>query len=1465
MQPPYWSSQPHHHQRHQPFDTTSQAPYAGMEYTAQEEGGYDDYPTNYSGSGTPAFDPFSGVVWVPDPPPPPQRPPQAPVLLTPGSASCYYGPELYFPAGAYVDQEHEGGAGGGGGGDYPTPLTPNNNNNTAVYHHHQNAYSYPYHTTTTLHQPPLYEPAHPPPGRQLETSSAAAAGEPYHQHVDKRARIDPQRYPKQEEDETAGGEISSRRSSLAVEAITAAGGGGGEVDSYFHLRPTNTNSLALHSGGGAAYRLDSRAAGLEDGGGGERGRAQAPFATGSGSSSHHNQGPPPSSLFHQQQQLPHFPSQQQQQNHRAFQARPAQQQQQQQQRPPSSSASSSTTTSSSYRAAAHRPPPVPYSAAAPGSGSASGGAAGAAGSGSGSGGSASTLASATSAASAASANSSLSSMLTATTTSSAGGGGGSSVPRLEDNTQSHSQSHSQQARTRSSFDAGAGGSTSSSSSSRFRSHANSHDKDNEYEHEYGNANTNRDAAMMSQTSSPLAPASGSSATIAASVSAASASKGNGPAAHCSTGGGTESEEGAVTATHQQQQQQHQPESTPCSSSLPPPQQQQQQWKYHQQPSPSHQPQQRQQQQDRPQQQSAPSSQVAKSEKSCKACRIRKVRCSRTWPSCGRCTEKNLECHYGNLIPIDLVRGMHPDSRVAELEARIKLLEHELAMRDSLANVSRDGGRSGSPKVARLSAPERGGAFDPSTMPPPPGPTPGGPPTPRPSFSNSTPSSSFGPFYAPAHDNINEPSRSLPFSSPLLPPPTRTSLGLSTCATPLQVEFGRTAYRTLLHTFWDRLADPEDTTGARRRHVEAVVASAKERAERLRNAKLLRCGGGGESSSHQHHHDRGFGFEIPAERRSKDEAGGPESEEDLFERMAREDLLRVQELKELPIEKLAQNPEWTRIAVWAVLDAHWATCSSNVPTLRPFHVPLRQARLYTRLDSLSPSERCIVLAFCAVGVRSTAYVGLLGLRGGPTMGGAKEAEDGEQEDEEEHLGLKRELVARSFREMMVNMYGRLEIAYGEANKDALEASLILALVSAWNELVPHYSRSLIRTAIAQYKELFDNAAALAQPDDVEAERDDLLMMYALPLLHIDSTTAAYLRAAPIITDSDLEIYFAPFRIPLFRKFDAKDGPGQLDLHEEMRPWMDVDRIGDADHSQHILASMVIYQWVSACLRWCAQMSCPSEIRRPLPPEALETLFGHLSKIHGTIQNMQYHLVQTDGAPHASCLAPSPDGDTADHIHLRWLTRLDRETDDATWLIYSIISERLVREEMEIDDGGMHSTAIKAEDERLDIGWLKACESRVRKGFKLAAFYFNFFTISPDPHQTHHLACSLELIPNWTFLATQRFIPADSNVQQAPYYSGLRSKSDELTETELDWIERGLELAQKYHPVAERRLIEMRSYRLAEKKRLELLAAEGVPVPVSRAGALPPPRLGQKSPLSFQEAMKRALTQTVPSWA
>ncbi|KPV76133.1 uncharacterized protein RHOBADRAFT_66329 [Rhodotorula graminis WP1] len=183
------------------------------------------------------------------------------------------------------------------------------------------------------------------------------------------------------------------------------------------------------------------------------------------------------------------------------------------------------------------------------------------------------------------------------------------------------------------------------------------------------------------------------------------------------------------------------------------------------------------------------------------------------------------------------------------------------------------------------------------------------------------------------------------------------------------------------------------------------------------------------------------------------------------------------------------------------------------------------------------------------------------------------------------------------------------------------------------------------------------------------------------------------------------------------------------------------------------------------------------------------------------------------------------------------------------------------------------------ERVDVGWLERCEGHVRQGLKRAAFYFNCFVLSPDPHQTHHLALELELIPSWTFLAAQRFTSSSSSSASTWASScggGPSRKADELSETELGWIERGLEVASLYHPVAERRLVELRAYREAERVRVAHLVGAGASAAsfFSTSTSLPGTRpilkhagssqeSGRK--LDFQEAMREALAQTVPSWA
>ncbi|BGP06328.1 hypothetical protein JCM10049v2_002149 [Rhodotorula toruloides] len=717
---------------------------------------------------------------------------------------------------------------------------------------------------------------------------------------------------------------------------------------------------------------------------------------------------------------------------------------------------------------------------------------------------------------------------------------------------------------------------------------------------------------------------------------------------------------------------------------------------------------------------------AKADKSCAPCRARKVRCTRTWPKCARCIERRLECGYGGLVPIDVVKQMHPESRVLELEARIRLLESELANAHSHAPVS--------------------------------------------------PGSSFN---------------ALSLASDL-PLEIYTRLFGHT-----QLVHGLAGGPSTLFSLDEERGVAEDALG--RSHVEAVCTAVRRRAA---GAKAL----------------------------PKLDVGDADSEAAWWRITVARDAEVVEDVAALGVLERTRNADWLRWVIWALLDAFWATCSSNVPTFRPFHTPTRKLHFYLRLSSLTACERAILAAFLSIGIRSTDDVALLGI--------SSELRPAEE-------GRRREELARVMRSLMYELYERAEVGFGEGSEAGLQTGLVVGLVSMWNELLPRRTRSIVRTSLGVYKDLFDSA-----PTD-EA-RQSLQMMYTLPLLHQDSTVAAYLRSSPLISDQDLATYFSAFPVPIFGRAEEE----QPVLIDELSKWLDLDRLGGATHLQHMLGSMVIYRWLSACLRWCAEMSCPKGASRQLPVASIDYLLSTLSSLHAYIQTLQYHLTHLApaSAAHPSCL--DPDGDTCQDVHLRWATRLDREIDDATWLVFSVVGERLVREDhrlakIEMEDGeGGHAEAWH---EDIDIETLRICETRVRKGLKLAAFYFNFFANSPDPHQSHHLAWSLELIPSWTFLATQRYVsPSVSPAEPDPL--ARRDQATELTERELDWIERGLDLAQRYHPVAERRLNELRMYREANQKRLGPRAVVAAPaVPVGEKGR------------SFRAAMAVAVKQAVPAWA
>lgn len=152
---------------------------------------------------------------------------------------------------------------------------------------------------------------------------------------------------------------------------------------------------------------------------------------------------------------------------------------------------------------------------------------------------------------------------------------------------------------------------------------------------------------------------------------------------------------------------------------------------------------------------------------------------------------------------------------------------------------------------------------------------------------------------------------------------------------------------------------------------------------------------------------------------------------------------------------------------------------------------------------------------------------------------------------------------------------------------------------------------------------------------------------------------------------------------------------------------------------------------------------------------------------------------------------------------------------TWLIHSLLADRV---------------GPWLGDEAEGQALLKESDHRVRRGIKLVAFYFTLYVSSRDPHQTYHLAFQLELIPNWTAIAVQKF-----GDNPGPDCAEL-----ELSPTELDWLENGLAVAAFYHPSAEQRLRELRRNRLDHEFQ-----------PLEMPGLV--------FPTAVESAMRRAATQ------
>ncbi|GJN92545.1 hypothetical protein Rhopal_005575-T1 [Rhodotorula paludigena] len=464
----------------------------------------------------------------------------------------------------------------------------------------------------------------------------------------------------------------------------------------------------------------------------------------------------------------------------------------------------------------------------------------------------------------------------------------------------------------------------------------------------------------------------------------------------------------------------------------------------------------------------------------------------------------------------------------------------------------------------------------------------------------------------------------------------------------------------------------------------------------------------------------------------------------------------------PVSENATEWKLVRSAMGQMLVVHlvqsfFASCCAYLPAFYGWHE--RRNWILHNIDTLDPASRVAVAAFCAMGARASPHSAILGI----SLPSPSPTDWFEQASA---AGVRREQACRALHQQAMDLVHLLGITY-DVSRENLEALMVMSQLLIFNELVPRRSRAMILSAIGQYKELQDSAAS---PET----KDDTLKHIGLPILICDAVTSAYARKKPLITKSDLVQHFPSFVPPDPRKENIQSLL-QACLRDNLSP------TGSLTHDGITKATEIVHSWLAQGQRLFAESAA---YKVGGPPASLvndiRDLWQLLDQIHEAIRKMQEMLVH---------LSYTPDGCASDGCadqHLRFITRLDKDLLDGFFLIHSLVTENLGLDSLI----GENAQLIYAESDK-----------RVRKALKLVAFYLELYITSRDPHMTYHVVWQLEVLPNWTLIAVQRY-----GEQDGPPTAEL-----EVSDTELDWLVKGLICASYYHPVANARLQELRHAR------------------------------------------------------
>ncbi|KAL8290343.1 hypothetical protein RQP46_002601 [Phenoliferia psychrophenolica] len=221
------------------------------------------------------------------------------------------------------------------------------------------------------------------------------------------------------------------------------------------------------------------------------------------------------------------------------------------------------------------------------------------------------------------------------------------------------------------------------------------------------------------------------------------------------------------------------------------------------------------------------------------------------------------------------------------------------------------------------------------------------------------------------------------------------------------------------------------------------------------------------------------------------------------------------------------------------------------------------------------------------------------------------------------------------------------------------------------------------------------------------------------------------------------------------------------------------------------------WLSSLQRTFALIATaqdPSAL--PVHPSSIKRLWQAIDDVHSVVQRFQKLLVNLDYIP---------DGMDTLHTnvdrHVLLAARIDTRLADLCYYMHDFIKAKVTELPHE---PAWHELLLES-------------DLRVRKCIKLSAFYYSLFLGSADKHIVYTLTLQMEAMSNWTQIACQRV--------GTP--GGPPSFEFEVSEEELEWISKGLQIACFYTPRAAPRLQELEGGR-------RLIAAHreaGSPLPAS----------------------------------